>query len=297
MQNTPLRGLMRWNYARWKNASRRDMMRVARANLHDRLVELGWKRIPHQGNEKTTYVIGLFGSGRGYITQLLLKNIGERAKYYRHDIRIHPVPTSMIYGGHATMKYASRGQALPAVTHRVLESVRSEIADLIFVYRHPLDSLLTNWIWWRIFLRDSRLIGGISDIYMNTDAFCVDLEKNFAEFESFAEGDPSFFEVIPGPRFLSFLEFVEETELFRQSATLGLRLEDFAINPRGEFSKILKLMSVDVESTSLPISTPTAKPYRYLMVREEVPRFRKFISALNAETKLRIESLGYNVEA
>jgi hypothetical protein len=46
----------------------------------------------------------------------------------------------MIYSGHATMKHISRAQEPPAVMRRILEAVRSGFADVIFIYRHPLDS-------------------------------------------------------------------------------------------------------------------------------------------------------------
>jgi hypothetical protein len=244
---------------------------------------------------RTTYVIGLFGTGRRYISELLLDNIGERAKYFRDGIRLHPGPTPMIYSGHVTTKYPSRAQEAPAVMRYILESVKSGFADLIFVYRHPLDSLLTNWVWWRTYIRDNRVISGIAEAYKNTEDLCADLKENFLEFKSFAEGEPDFFAGVPGPRFLSFSEFVEETELHIQSATLTLRLEDFMIDPLKEFSKILEVMSVDVDSTHLALAPPRAKPYGYLAVKEQVPQFREFINGLDAETKKRIEKIGYNV--
>jgi hypothetical protein len=262
------------------------------------MVETGWD-VPHLGNDKTAYVIGLFGSGRWYINELLLQNIGERAKYFRDEIRFHPGPTSMIYSGHATMRHVSRFQALPAVTGLILEAVRSGFADLIFVYRHPLDSLLTNWIWWRTYIRDSVMISGISQVYKNSDDLCADLEQNFFEFKAFAEGDPDFFAAVPGPpqspRFLSFAEFVEETELHLKAATLALRLEDFMIDPLKEFSKIVEVMSVDLDLSRLRVAPPKTKPYRYLAVGEKVPRFRNFINELDADTKRRIEKMGYKV--
>ena len=168
-------------------------------------------------------------------------------------------------------------------------------ADLIFVYRHPLDSLLTNWTWWRTYIRDKRLTWGISEVYKNTDNLCDDLEKNFSEFKAFAEGDSGFFAAEPGKRFLSFPEFVEETELHLQSATLTLRLEDFMVDPSKEFFKIVALMSVDLDLSRLSIAPPRTQPYRYLAVRENVPRFRKFIDGLDAATKRRIEKIGYEV--
>lgn len=246
---------------------------------------------------RTAYVVGLFGTGRIYVCELVQRNLGERAKYFRDTIRFHPCPTRMIYSGHATMKHVSRAQSAPAVTSRILEAVRAGFADLIFIYRHPLDSLLTNWIWWRTHIRDYRCISGISQVYENRDDLCVDLEQNFLEFKAFAEAEANFFaNAAPGPRFLSFAEFVEETELYLQSAaTLRLRLEDFMADPVKEFSKIVEVTSVDVELRGLDLARPRSKPYGYLSVQDKVPQFRNFIDELNAETKRRIERIGYNL--
>jgi hypothetical protein len=54
-------------------------------------------------------------------------------------------------------------------------------------------------------------------------------------------------------------------------------------------------MSVDVDLSHLRVATPRTKPYGYLAVKEKVPRFRDFINDLDAETKRRIEKIGYNV--
>jgi hypothetical protein len=166
---------------------------------------------------------------------------------------------------------------------------------LTFVYRHPLDSLLTNWIWWRTYIRDNRSISGISQVYKNTDELCADLEDDFLEFKAFAAGDPQFFAGAPGLPFLSFQEFVEETELHLQAAQLALRLEDFMIDPVKEFSKIVEVMSADVDMSRLCAAPPRTKPFGYMAVRDKVPQFRKYIEGLDAETKERIETIGYNV--
>jgi hypothetical protein len=270
----------------------REQLRIARYVA----IERGWK-VPHLKNDRTAYVIGLFGSGRCYIVELMLQNIGKRAEYFRDCIRFHPGPTSMIYSGHTTMRHVSYFHFLqgPASTGRILGAVRSGFADLIFVYRHPLDSLLTNWVWWRTYLRDDIKISGIAQVYKDTADLCVDLEQNFLEFKAFAEGNPDFFAACPGRRFLSFAEFVQETELFVQSATLTLRFEDFTIDPFKEFSKIVEVMSIDLDLGRLRVGPPTTKPYRYRVVREKVPQFRSFIDGLDAETKGRIERLGYNL--
>lgn len=245
--------------------------------------------------ERTAYLIGLFGTGRQYVGELMQRNLGERANYFRDRIRLHPGPTPMIYSGHATIRYVSRGQNLPEVTSRVLQAMRAGFADLIFIYRHPLDSLLTNWLWWRIHIRDSSCIAGISQVYQKPEDLCADLERNFSEFQAFADGDPDFFATAPpGPRFLSFTEFVEETELYLQSAaTLSLRFEDFMLDPRREFSKIIAAMAVHIDSAELAIAPPRSKPYGYLTVKEQVPRFQSFINNLSTETKKRMEKIGY----
>jgi len=276
---------------RFARRSPREKLRSIRRNLGD--MDWYWK-VHSPGNDRTAYVIGLFGSGRDYITELILQHLGERTIYFRMPIRFRPGRTSMIYSGHATIRHVSRDQALPAGTGRVVEAARSGLADLIFIYRHPLDSLLTNWIWYRSYIRDNRALV-ISRAYKNTDDLCADLEQNFLEFKAFAEGESDFFAAVRGPRFLSFAEFVEETELFLQSATLTLRLEDFMIDPVKEFSKIVKVMSVNLDVSRLHIAPPKTKPYRYLAVKEKVPRFRDFINGLDAETKRRIEKIGYNL--
>jgi hypothetical protein len=269
-----------------RNAMLAESMQVQLEHLHEQTPV----------DERTAYVIGLFGTGRRYINELILENIGERARYFRDTIRLHPGPTPMIYSGHATMRHVSRFQEPPQVMRRILEAVGAGFADSIFVYRHPLDSLLTNWIWWRTYLRDNRWIAGISQIYRNTGELSADLEQNFLEFKSFADGDPEFFARVRGEPFLSFQEFVEETELHFQSATLALRLEDFMIDPREEFSKIVEVMSVGIDVSRASMAAPRTKPYGYLAVKDKVPRFKDYIDGLDAGTKRRLERLGYDVE-
>jgi hypothetical protein len=263
-------------------------------------VPQGMRRPSDQSQDRTIYIIGLFGTGRWYVNKLLLENLGERAKYFRDAIRLHPGPTPMIYSGHVTVKYPSLAQESPVVMKGILAAVQSGFADSIFIYRHPLDSLLTNWVWWRTYMRDNRAISGISEVYKNVQDLCADLEKHFREFEMFAEGDPGFFAAgffaaKPGPRFLSFSEFVEETELHLQYNRLALRLEDFAADPLREFAKICGVIPAGIDLSRVFLAPPRTKPYGHLAVREQVPRFRKFMEGLDAETKKRIEKIGYTV--
>jgi hypothetical protein len=65
------------------------------------------------------------------------------------------------------------------------------------------------------------------------------------------------------------------------------------IDPLKEFSKIVEIMSVDIDLSRLRVAPPRTKPYGYLAVKEKVPRFRNFINELDAETKRRIKKIGY----
>jgi hypothetical protein len=241
---------------------------------------------------RTAYVIGLFGTGRRYVNELIAHNVGERERYFRDLIRLHPGPTPMIYSGHATIKHCSRAQEPPAVMRRILESVRARFADLIFIYRHPLDSLLTNWIYWRRFVRHNEWISGISQIYDNVDDLCAEVEENFSDFRAFSEGDPAFFAGVE-PRFLSFAEFVEETALHRQAASLALRLEDFMTDPAKALLRITDVMSIDVDLSRLRVVPPMTKAYRHRDVIEKVPQFRKFVDGLDGGIRKEIETVGY----
>lgn len=247
------------------------------------------------GDDRTTYILGLFGSGRLYINNLMLQNIGVRAKYFRDRLRLYPAPTSMICSGHVTVKYVSRGQALPEIMRRITEAVKVRFADSIFIYRHPLDSLLTNWVYWRNDLHEKRYVCGISEVYESADDLCADLDKNFFEFKAFAEGHADFYAGVVGPRFLSFAEYVEESALHFKSASLVLRLEDFMFDPLKEFSKIAELMSADLDLSGLRIPPPRSKAYGYLAVKEKVPRFKNFVNRIDLETRKRVEKVGYTL--
>ena len=137
--------------------------------------------------------LGCIGSGREYVNDLMLQHVGERAKYFKNlggPIHFRRIRTSMIYSGHATIKHVSFGQALPAVTSRLVEAAKSGLADLIFIYRHPLDTLLTGWVWGCQIIRGIRMPGYISQVYRNTDDLCADLEKNFSELQGFFRRRP-----------------------------------------------------------------------------------------------------------
>ncbi len=281
-------------------AAHRAMLRqssAAQALVQHRLIgylaRRGWD-VEYQGEDRTTYIIGLFGSGRWYLNALLLQHMAERSQYFTDAIRCHPGPTPMIYSGHATLRHPSRAQERPELMQHVLHSARCGFADVIFIYRHPLDSLLTNWVWWRNFLRDRRMITGIAQIYPDDTALCADLEQDFASFKAFADGDPGFFSASPGPPFLSFSQFVEETSLFIRAASLSVRLEEFSVDAPGQFLRVAHTMSAEVDLECTQVSPPRSQPYRHRCIAERVARFRDYIEHIDPQSRALIEAMGYD---
>jgi hypothetical protein len=246
----------------------------------------------------TIYVVGLFGSGRLYLGDVICKHIGERALHFRDELRHESTPTSMIYSGHMTLRHVSRGLEPPEFANRILESVKSGAGKMIFIYRHPLDSLLTNWVWWRSYLRAGSVATAdgafISSSFKSLDALCEIVEQEWASFETFTAGDPAFFTDLPGARFLSFAEFVEESVLLFEQATLRLPLEAFMSNPYAAFVKVINVISPEMRpSYTLHIERPQSKQGTHLFVMKRVPRFNEFVNSISLETKRLMLKLGY----
>ena len=246
----------------------------------------------------TIYVVGLFGSGRMYLGDVIRNHIGERAVHYRDDLQHESTPTSMIYCGHMTLKHVATGLNPPELASRIVESVRSGAGRMIFIYRHPLDSLLTNWVWWRSNLRAGATGpehgAFISSSFKSLDGLCEIVEREWASFEAFAMGDPVFFADVPGACFLSFAEFVEESVLLFEQATLRLPFEAFVTNPYAAFVKVVDVISPEMRlSCSLHIGRPQSKPGTHLVVMKQVPRFREFVNSISPETKRLMSKLGY----
>jgi hypothetical protein len=116
-------------FRRLARKSPREIVRKATSVLGEK--DWYWK-VRSPGNERTAYVIGLYGSGRDYLGELLQRHLGARAKYFRSvsgDIRMRRIQTAMVYSGHCTIKYPSIGQAPPEVTSRLIKAAQSRMVD------------------------------------------------------------------------------------------------------------------------------------------------------------------------
>jgi len=241
----------------------------------------------------TVYIVGLFGSGRTYVSSIIENHFYERALDFRDELKHESTPASMIYSGRMTLKYPSSEQNSPDVGNRIVQLVSSGTARLIFIYRHPLDSLLANWVWWRSFLfRRDRGVS-ISSSFQSLQQLSEFVDREWGSLEAFALGDASFYGS-SGYRFLSLSEFVEESVLLFERATLNVRFEELAVNPYRAFVRLADVISPEMHvRPSLHIQRPNAKPGAYSFVMKTVPRFEAFVNRLSPETKLLMMKLGY----
>jgi hypothetical protein len=66
---------------RFARKSPREQLQAARATVHYDSVEKE-RKVPHLRNDRTAYVIGLFGTGRRYVHHLIEPHIGERRGWF-----------------------------------------------------------------------------------------------------------------------------------------------------------------------------------------------------------------------
>ena len=247
--------------------------------------------------QSSLYVIGLFGTGRRYINRLIIAEHGRRGQVFPgYDLSACRSNTSDLQRPchHQTRSFfpsvpAGGDEPYPGSSRIGICGFDLRLSSSPRFVADQLDLVAD------LHSRKQNDRTGVSQVFKNPDDLCDYLDQNFFEFEAFAEGDPDYYAAVPGPRFLSFQEFVEETCLLRQSATLALRLEDFMIDPLREFSRLAQVMSVDLDLSELRLACPRTRLYGHLMVRDKVPRFRSFIDRLNAETRARIEKIGYQI--
>jgi hypothetical protein len=260
-----------------------------------------WSRLFHYPvGRRPTYIIGIFGSGRMYLTSLVLHTDPEVAYYYRGEWRHYLGNIPVILSGHVTSMYEGAFCDRPDYGRVLLERAAAGLINLVFVYRHPLDSLLSNWVWFRKFLRQEKPASGIAASYKTEADLHRDLSENFDEFCLFCEGSKDFARVATGTsrdwRFLSLLEFIHETEVFLSSANVhAFRFEDFQIDAATQFKRFASILAPDLPPKLDQLPAPQAASSRYLSARENVSAFRAKIDSLPTHITKRIVALGYSV--
>ncbi|MCW5701031.1 MAG: hypothetical protein KIT82_00385 [Bradyrhizobium sp.] len=251
---------------------------------------------PHQ---RPTYILGLYGTGRWYLNELVMYCSGQRGYYFLDDLRHRKGGPPIIWSGHTTVIHDQVAGHEPAALGRsVLKLAEEGAADIIFIHRHPLDSLLTNWTWWREFLAKKKMISGIVGKYSTQEEFFKDVANNFDELALFADGSKDFMRLYSEEHthFFSLRQFVVETAAFvNHESVHSFRFEDFISEPNEQFSRIMRIIDPLAISGKIDVPKPRAEKNRYIEVCKHVPAFKNLVESLPRDVKLQINELGYQM--
>src|ERR1700677_476752 len=72
----------RFHYTQFMQNLQINPLGVARSTVSSRLYDWGLRPIPHQGHDRTAYIMGLSGTGRWYINEMMRQNIGRKGELF-----------------------------------------------------------------------------------------------------------------------------------------------------------------------------------------------------------------------
>ena len=248
----------------------------------------------------STVIIGLLGSGRTLLNNILDKSISYQ--FLKHEGLENcgfksRIP--MIYSGHATLKTVSSFQKNPDFSKKkLIEPLANGCHQMIFMLRHPLDSLFSNYFWWQhCILINSAHSLGISSVYRGLDEFIEKIESDIVSFCHFVETGEITKNNNGFGKFLSLNEFIYETFLWSQVPSMNVfKFEDFLDDYLGQIEKLEILLSPNCR---LPLSKArilgSRNNYKYICSKSE--SVKKIIqkSLTNFSEKAIVE-LGFELE-
>lgn len=251
------------------------------------------------GRVKSTAMIGLFGTGRTYLTDLVLSQpqIGLLLHHSLHSVG-NPSRFPVICSGHATMLRTSSLQHPPAFSEqRLIAPMQTGLHNIVLAVRHPLDALLSNWAWWRHYsqTRTEHLLG-INGVFGSTERFCADVEANIEAFTAFAtNGDLSKLG-IEDMTFLSLEEFLDETLAWMNIEGVQImRFEDFTEPSGRQFEALNRCFFPNGDLRLTPV-LPRAKPYPYREIVAASSRIKNVLEELlSPSIREKIAHSGYAI--
>lgn len=289
--------------------SEREGTRGVAPNRHWEDIERSFKRTPPKLKDvlwdsrrgtRPTYLLGLYGTGRWYINQLIMRSAGAWSYYFQDRLGIQLDGPPVIWSGHTTVqKPVVAGHAGSDYGQSILDLGRNGLANIVFLYRHPLDSAISNWVWWRTLLEQKRYIMGIGERYKTDDELFADLRANFYEFALFCTGSIDFMKLYgaPYPPFFSLTDFVSETAYFLNCDFVHkFRFEDFLADPRAQFSRFMNIVDPSAQLSLEDLAEPkAAKKSKYVLAMEQVSEFKQLMDTLPRQLRADIRKMGYDL--
>jgi hypothetical protein len=251
-------------------------------------------------NIKPLVVIGLFGTGRTYFSNAFLSN-PTLAPLYQEGLASCGMYAShsVICSGHATLKHESSFQMAPDQTGELLlRPLSDEFHCILFVKRHPVDSLFSNWAWWRRFC-DTGIPhnGAVKEVFGGNRGLIEDIRSNLPAFLKFmAEGivpsrpnDPA-----EGNRFLSFEQMLDESLAWMEvPAVVSIRFEEIHEHLDTVSDTITNLLSRRPWG-SLVLELPVSTAFNYRQIFRDHPDIQSLVCAgIGRESSDKLLRMGY----
>ena len=229
------------------------------------------EHVPSPGTFPCGVIVGLMGSGRTALTDFFLQytdlSFGEGLEDFR---------AGTIRSGHVCQR-SVRGFSDPVVMDHLIRLGEEGRARLVFLLRNPLDSVITNWFWWRELDQTGRTIAGVADVEDPREIFHRE-QEDFLQFCATGNG------------FMSLTEYLEETlALFAHPLFHVIRFEDMIRDRFRTAKNLLTHLSCPFDPQRLVgIQPPRSKVDRHKDFL--APKFIRDLTDLQQEI---LRKLGY----
>lgn len=234
---------------------------------------------------KNTLILSLYGGGRTYLDYLSRHAFGN---YYCEGMILGvPSLTPVVRSGHMwglRDRFEARG---PTHTEKVLESYKKREINIIMIYRHPLDSLITNFVWFFDFSY-RRVVTNRFDSIEELRAF---LHANLSAFKVFVENGKTPSGVI----WVRFKDFLDELIYFRGKIDCQFRYENFFDDKHQELERFYCSLGANKQELSFSkIALPRSHPFRYrALIGGRSDRLAHYLLDIEAYFGGELGSLGY----
>lgn len=253
-------------------------------------------------NIKPLIVIGLFGTGRTYFSNAFLSN-STLAPLLQEGLASCGVYAShsVICTGHATLKHSSSFQMEPDQTDKLLLCpLRDGFHCILFVTRHPVDSLFSNWAWWRRFC-DTGIPhhGAVKEVFGGNRGLIEDIRSNKKAFLKFmTEGRVPSRPNYPAEvyRFLSFEQALDESLAWMGVPGVVSIMFEGIHDHLDKVSDTITTLLARRRWGSLILELPVSSAFNYRQIFGDYPDIKSLVcDGIGRESSDKLTRMGYHL--
>jgi hypothetical protein len=253
--------------------------------------------------ERSLIIVGLFGTGRTYFSDQILQH-PLTGPIYQEGLAScgYFEQHKLICSGHATLKHSSSFQMEPYETaKRLISPLRQGHHNILFILRHPFDSLFSNWAWWRRYCESrvphkDALIG----VFGGNDGIAEDIRFHRDAFAAFlTEGKVPVFDSQPCPedRFLSLEAMLEESMLWLEIQEVTTLHFEQLHQDLGLVTQKIRQIIFPSGASEFSMKVPNSKPYNFRTIFQEHPDIKLLVKSFCSKDIIeKIRILGYSID-